>query len=155
MSRLHAFIALSLAVLVNCGSLENKTSAATRLTNDLAELLGMAGLVVEATVQATSVQTDTRNGIPLTLAVLKVHRVYKGDVAPESEITVESFGGFNGTQTVIACGQPQFNAGDRSLLLLAKSSANPMNWRVLGGDIGQIILSEDKDGQTVARRAIG
>jgi hypothetical protein len=59
----------------------------------------------------------------------------------------------NGLQ-VVSPGQAQLNVGDRAVLLLA-NVPGAKNWRILGGDAGQIVLARDGDGKELARRGSG
>ena len=128
--------------------------AASRATDDLGEMLRMATAVAEVEVLSRSVQSGATAGIPLTVASMRVVKVYKGDLKPGELITVECFGGSDGTQQVFVSGQPDFAPGGRSILLLWKPAASAANFRVLGGDSGQIVLASD-GGRTIARRASG
>lgn len=146
---------LAAALVVSSGALEQGTLAATRFTDDLTELLRMADAAAEVSVVHTTVKTPGRAGVPLTVVTLKVQRVYKGDLPAGTEIAAEYPGGFDGAHTVVSPGQPQLHTGDRGVLLLARPAGQASTWRVLGGDVGQIVLTRNDAGQDVARRPAG
>ena len=123
--------------------------AATRLTEDLADLFRMAQFVIEADVLDSQPAGAGREGIPMTQATLKIVRVIKGEAAVGDVTVAEYLGGRNGERITVAPGQARLVPGSRVILLLSKFK-DMANWRVIGGDAGQI----DMEGET-ARRACG
>jgi hypothetical protein len=150
----HWHITLLAALVLMCATFENTISAASRATDDMLELFRMAGAVVEVTVVRTTVGRSSRAGLPLTVVTLTVQKAYKGDFAAGAEVTAESFGGSDGGRTVVASGGAQLNVGDRAVLFLTKP-ASATNWRVLGGSVGQIVLTQNNQGEWIARRGSG
>ncbi|MGD0094690.1 MAG: hypothetical protein ABSE73_32670, partial [Planctomycetota bacterium] len=136
-------------------SLEGRMRAATRLTEDLAELAGMASAVAEVAVLRKAGQVRSAAGLLLSAVTVRVNKVYKGALLPGAEVTVEWVGGGDGERNIISFGQPQLNPGDITILLLTRFPADNPNWRVLGGDVGQISVFINALGQCVAKRAAG
>jgi len=125
-------------------------NAASRLTDDFAELVKLADAVVEVNIDDVRSQESTP---PRSVASLTIHRVFKGKVNP-GPLDIAFIGGFDGPYRVIAPGQPHFIAGQSAVLLLSRSN-DGASWHVLGGDAGQINVAEDGAGQRLARRASG
>src|SRR5579862_4429970 len=98
------------------------TLAATRLTEDLADLFRHAQLVVEADVLDTQSAPAGREGIPMTRATLKIVHVVKGDAVADSTIVVEYLGGRgpDGQSTTVVPGQARLVPGALTVLLLSK-----------------------------------
>lgn len=130
------------------------TGAASRVTEDLTELIKYSQAVAEVSVTGQSVQDDNAQNIPFTVVTLKVEKVYKGELNTGAEIRAEYMGGAANGKMVVCPGQAHFKIGDRAVVLLTKV-ANAANWRVLAGDAGQIILAQDGEGRMLARRATG
>ena len=143
-------LALTLAAIVS----EAPSRAASRLTEDLTELLKMSDAVVQVTVTAQRVQAGNPQNVPFTVAALSVEKVYKGPLAAGATIQAEYIGGAAYGGMVVSPGQPHLNTGERAVLLLAQVPG-AKNWRVLGGDAGQIVLARDGSGTDIARRGSG
>jgi hypothetical protein len=135
---------------------QNKTHAASRLSEDLADLFRAAEVVVESEVIrcAPGEQTNAGAEIPLTNVTLKVNRVFKGAVSPDEILHAEFVGGGTGELQTIAPGQPCFLPGTRVIVMLSKFG-RLQNWRVIGGDAGEIEFGFGDDGMPMARRACG
>jgi hypothetical protein len=129
--------------------------AATRLTEDLTDLLQFSEAVAEVTVLAKKVEPTSALEIPVTLVTVQVRKVYKGEFTENSSLTVEYFGGFDGRNQVVVPAQPELNVGDRAVLLLIQARKPDGNWRILSGDTGQINLKTDAIGRLIAQRAHG
>jgi len=154
-STFFAVVLVSLALALSCAGLGTRTHAATRLTDDIPELIRMASAVAEVRVLNAVFQEQNAAGISFTVVTLKVNRVYKGELSAGAETTAQFFGGPDGTHQAVSAGQPQLSPGDRAILILTRSPDESANWRVLGGDVGQITLQGDGAGECVARRASG
>jgi hypothetical protein len=146
-------LTIILAAAAGSTTTGTRTNAATRATEDLSDLLRMADAVAEVSVVATRVEAP-ESALPRTVATLKVLKVHKGSLANGAEVSAEYVGGTIGDRQVISSGQPRLAAGDRAVLLLTKRP-NAAHWRVLGGDVGQIVLTTDGQGRTAASRAEG
>ena len=151
-ARLIATVLLAASLAGVCGYRANH--ATTRLTDDLSELLKHAKAVAEVVVLEQSVQPDSKVSLPLTLVTLEVKKVYKGELKPSTRITAEYFGGFDGKLNVVVPAQPALAPGQHAILLLTRNDQQSANWRVVGGDVGQVSLSS-ANGQTTARRNAG
>ncbi|HEY3320197.1 MAG TPA: hypothetical protein VGP72_07015 [Planctomycetota bacterium] len=145
-------IVSGLAVLLASGQ---RTSAASRLTDDFAELLQMAQVAAQVRIGELHVEAGRDGGIPLTVARCEVEAVRKGDLAGKKQIEVECFGATVGSVETHCPGQAQLASGETALLLLVKNQSDPNRWRVLGGDVGQVALAEDGAGSKIARRMSG
>lgn len=147
---------LAVSVLALCAlvlSLDMPAGAASRITEDFADLVKRAPLVVEVEITASKDEQNTQVGMPLTLSQAKVVRVLRGDA--HAALVIERFGGNNGAERVHVPGQAQLTTGDRAVLLLIPSPLNNGRYRVLGGDAG-CVLSEDSDrGARQLRRVTG
>ena len=131
------------------------THAASRLTEDLAELFKSAELVVEADVIDRRAAAPGSEGLPLTAVTLKVTRVFKGSGTDTGEIVqAEYLGGRNGESQTIVPGQPNLTPGMRVVVLLSKFGRTAQ-WRVIGGDAGEIDFAAADDGKMLAHRASG
>lgn len=129
--------------------------AATRLTEDLTELLQFSQAVVEVVVLDKRTEPTSALDLPVTLATVQIRKVFKGEFPENTNLTVEYFGGFDGKNQVVVPAQPELNVGDRAVLLLIQVRKPDGNWRILSGDTGQINLKADEDGRLTARRAHG
>lgn len=145
-------LTLALAITIFVGF--SGSGAASRVTEDLAELVKAAGAVAEVTVTAHRVQAEKPDSLPFTVVTLSVEKVYKGALAAGSEIQAEYIGGAAHGRTVVSPGQANLKIGDRAVVLLTQVP-NAANWRVLAGDAGQIVLAQDGEGRALARRASG
>ena len=116
-----------------------RAGAATRLTDDLNDLIQMAEAAVEGQITDQSAGPES-GSIPTTLYTLRVAKTLKGSPEEGSNITLESLGGSNsqGKEGKVVCfGEAKFKPGDQVVVLIRKRG---LNWRVLGGDVGVIIL---------------
>jgi hypothetical protein len=145
---------LLLALTVSAILGETLNHAASRLTEDLTELLKRADAVVQVSVKTQHVQTNNAQGVPFTVVTLCIEKSYKGTLSADTEIQAEYFGGALEGETVVCPGQPKMDVGERAVLLLARVPG-AQNWRILGGDAGQIVLVRDGSGQELARRGCG
>jgi hypothetical protein len=127
---------------------DHRSIAATRHTEDLCDLVKMAQLVIEAEVIETK-PSSASTPVPLTQARIKVVKVLKG-TSTESEILIDFAGGISGEQRVIAPGAPELIPGHRYVLLVSRFP-QAENWRVVGGDAGQVEIVTAASG-TIARR---
>lgn len=127
---------------------EEHSLAATRCTEDLADLARMAQAVVEVEVIDTQ-SAGISNSTPLTVAHVKILKTWKGKIA-EAEIAVEYIGGTCGDQRTIATGQPVLTASHRYVLLVSKFP-QVQNWRVVGGDAGEVELISDQEHTAAVR----
>lgn len=129
-----------------------RVGAASRLTEDFADLVKRAAIVVEVEIGANQDEANAQVGMPLTVSSAKVLRVLRGDVSKAIEI--ERFGGKQGDALLVVPGQATLSTGDRAYVLLIPSPLNNGRYRVLGGDAG-CVLSEDANGERMTRRAVG
>lgn len=130
-----------------------QTGAASRLTEDFADLVKRASIVVEVDVGTCQDEANAQVGMPLTVASAKVLRVLRGDIA--NAIEIERFGGKQGDAMMIVPGQATLSAGDRAVLLLIPSPLNNGRYRVLGGDAGCVLSENIEGGERRLRRAVG
>jgi len=147
---LNLTLALTISALIGL----SQSGAASRVTEDLTDMVKMAGAVAEVTVTAQRVQADNANSVPFTVVTLKIEKVFKGQLDAGNEIQAEYMGGAAFGRMVVSPGQANLKMGDRAVLLLTKAP-NAANFRILGGDAGQITLSQDGEGRQLARRGSG
>ena len=126
--------------------------AATRVTEDLAELFKLAQVVVEADVLETKPVGLGREGVPMTHSLVRIVRVIKGELTADTAITVEYLGATGDSTATIVPGQAVLVPGKRVVLMLSKFK-QITEWRVLAGDAGQIDLGGEN--QATARRTCG
>ncbi|HYG76878.1 MAG TPA: hypothetical protein VEK08_17875 [Planctomycetota bacterium] len=126
--------------------------AASRTTEELADLIRMAEAVVEIEVLAQDQHSDARSGLPLTLTTARVRSSYKGTLSQGEQIVIETFGGKTGEQIVFAPGQARFEVNMIAVTALIAHPVEKGRYRVLGGDVGQIVIVPDANGKRIARR---
>jgi len=143
-------LALCFAALA-CGSIPQ---AATRSTDSVADLVRLAETVVEVDV-VKQTESDKSEPIPYSMTTLKIKKSYKGALVAGQLIEVKCFGGRRGAFEVFASGQARFESNMRAVVALSRDSEAPHVFRVLGGDIGQIVLAPDDSGRIMARRSSG
>lgn len=130
-----------------------RAGAASRLTEDFADLMKRAAIVVEVDVGVCQDEANAQIGIPFTVASAKVLRVLRGDIA--NAIEIERFGGKQGDALMVVPGQANLSTGDRAVLLLIPSPLNNGRYRVLGGDAGCVLSENAEGGERLLRRAVG
>jgi hypothetical protein len=143
---------LIFAIALNFSLESGKSQAASRVTDDFAELVTRAMSVVDASVTDLKAEESSALGMPRTIVTAKVTASYKGNLAAGETFECEIFGGACGKYNVMVPGQAHLSIGDRGLLLLTKIAGN---WRVLGGDVGHVAYYRDDDGASMARRESG
>jgi len=152
-----ALIALTLIALLTVTVWHDApTYAASRLTEDLAELFKSAELVVAAEVLDRQAGAVGAEGVPMTSVTLKIQRVFKGSGTDTGEVVrAEYLGGSSGSgmQTIVP-GQPNLVPGSRVVVMLSKFGRTP-HWRVIGGDAGEIDFALSDDGRPLVHRASG
>lgn len=153
-STVQCFMMVAVSLCANAGWHEVPALAATRLTDDLADLFRAAEAVVEADVVSSSPGERGNSGIPMTRVVLKVDRVFKGAPTIDAVLNADVLGGDTGDVRTVVPGQPRLLPGTRVIVLLSKFG-RLQNWRVIGGDAGEIQLGFGDDGLPIARRACG
>jgi hypothetical protein len=126
-----------------------RTLAASRYSDDLAELSRIAQAVIEVEVIGIESAPDSKAAMPLTRASVKIRRIYKGNVDAE-DLSVAYPGGNDGAHQTICPGQPALVAGHRYVLFVARFSP-AAGWCVVGGEAGAVELIGGSDG-TIARR---
>jgi hypothetical protein len=129
---------------------QNVSIAATRRTDDLAEVIRAAQAVIEAQVVNIAAVRDPLTATVRTTVRLQIVKIYKGRI-DASSINVVYAGGDDGNERTIAPGQPSLLAGHRYVLMIAQSPGEPENWRVIAGDAGQVELSTN-NGESIAQR---
>jgi len=130
-----------------------QAGAASRLTEDFADLVKRAAIVVEVDIGNCQDETNAQIGMPLTVASAKVVRVLRGDIA--NAIEIERFGGKQGDALTVVPGQAALSTGDRAVVLLIPSPLNNGRYRVLGGDAGCVLSENAEGGERLLRRAVG
>src|SRR5437764_3236271 len=93
MTQIRKFGHILLALLIASALSEGPGRAASRLTEDLTELLKTADAVAQVTVTAVHVQAENDANLPFTVVTLSVEKVYKGALAAGTEIQAEYIGG--------------------------------------------------------------
>jgi hypothetical protein len=126
------------------------SNAATRSTDDFAEMVRAAQAVIEAEVVNIAAVRDPLTATVQTTVRLQIVKIYKGRI-DASSIKVVYAGGDDGNERTIAPGQPSLLAGHRYVLMIAQSPGEPENWRVIAGDAGQVELSTN-NGESIAQR---
>jgi hypothetical protein len=134
--------------------LRTSTEAASRLTEDFADLVKRAAVVVEVKIERCRQEQNAQIGMPLTVASAQVVRVHRGTIGANAQLELEKFGGDTDGMKIVVPGQVEFVEGAHAFALLVESPLNNGRWRVLGGDAGYV-LREKSGQQEVARRATG
>ncbi len=132
------------------------TNAASRLTEDLADLFKSAELVVAAEVLDRQAAGSGGEAVPMTAVTLKIQHVFKGSGTDTGDLVrAEYLGGSSGSgmQTIVP-GQPNLVPGSRVVVMLSKFGRTP-HWRVIGGDAGEIDFALSDDGRPLVHRASG
>lgn len=130
-----------------------RVGAASRLTEDFADLVKRAAIVAEVEIGAMQEEANAQVGMPLTISSAKVLRVLRGDVA--NAIEIERFGGNQNGALMVVPGQATLATGDRAYVLLIPSPLNNGRFRVLAGDAGCVLSENAPDGERMLRRAVG
>lgn len=154
-SRFRITLIAIIAALMNFIPEVTSTRAASRLTDDLTELLKLAKVVAEVEVLTQTNQPESKAQVPVTVVTLKIHKIFKGDLLLQSELTAEYLGGFDGHNQVVVPGQPVLVPGLRAVVLLSNSVDPSARWHVLAGDAGQINFGQNEKGESIASRTSG
>jgi hypothetical protein len=150
MRTLYVATVTAAVFLIYCLWTEERSIAASRYTDDIAELARIANIVVEAEViDVESLSATSGSQISMTRSHLKVVKAYKGNIN-EIDLYVEYPGGNDGAQQAIAPGQPTLITGRRYVLFLTRFSPS-RQWSIVGGDAGQVELMTDSDGAIAQR----
>ena len=147
---LNLTLALTISALIGL----TQSGAASRVTEDLTDMVKMSNAIAEVTVTAQHVQAENADSVPFTVITLKIEKVFKGQLEAGNEIQAEYMGGAAFGRMVVSPGQANLKMGDRAVVMLTKAP-NAVNFRILGGDAGQITLAQDGEGRQLAHRGSG
>lgn len=149
MRTFYTAIVTAAVVLIYSLWTDERSIAASRFTDDIAELARIANMVIEVEVIDVESVFVTGTQVPMTQSHLRIVKTYKGSTI-ETNLCVEYPGGNDGAQRTIASGQPSLTAGGHYVLFLARFSPSKQ-WSIVGGDAGQVELVSDSDGMIAQR----
>lgn len=141
---------LALVVLALC-ALPSLAAATTMYEFELSELTYVADLIVEAEVEAVSVERQEASAFLTTVATLRLTRVIKGAALEGDRVLVREWGGLLDGERTDLPSAPVYVPGERVLVFLEMENRPDALWRTVGLSQGKwTLVEEPSTGRDVA-----